>query len=295
MKNIFYLLAFLLITTFTFLSCEKDITLDLPDAEEKIVVEGWIENEQPPMVILSKNSSYFAVINETTINQMFNIDATVKVKEIETGVEEILTKTLNPLFIPPVLYKGSTLTGKINHHYLLTIEQDGIILTATTFIPDIINIDSTYFMTEPPQDTLGPVWIMFQDPPQEGNYYRIFTKRISQDNRFIPVWGSIYDDMLFNGEYINYSFYRGTDRYAPSPEDFSAADFYFTFGDTIVTKFCVLDKAHYDFWRSYENAIYSDGNPFASPATIFSNINGGLGIWGGYAAVYDTTIAVNIP
>jgi len=252
----------------TFFSCEKDITIDLPEAEEKIVVEGWIENNEHPKVILSRNSSYFSVINEATINHMFNVDAVVTVKEIETGTEEVLVKTFNPLFLPPVMYNGSVITGKINHHYLLTIEVDGKILTANTSIPDTIGVDSTYFEVEPPQDTLGPVWIMFQDPPQQGNYYRIFAKRLSKDTRFIPVWGSIYDDVLFNGEYIDYSFYRGVDRYAPSPEDFSAADFYFTFGDTIVTKFCVLDKAHYDFWKTYENAIYSDGNPFAAPATI---------------------------
>jgi len=294
MKKTNYITYFLILilTLFILSACEKEITVDLPESEEKIVVEGWIENGQTAQVILSRNAAYFDVINEATINQMFNIDAIVKVKEVETGTEEILTKTFNPLFIPPVLYKGNTLTGKTNHHYELHIEIDGKVITATTYIPDTISVDSTYFKPEELLDTLGPVYLMFQDPPALGNYYRIFSKRLSKDNRFVPVWGSVYDDALFNGQYINYSFYRGLDNYAAQPDDYTAADFHFTYGDTIVTRFTVVNKAHFDFWRSYENAYFSGGNPFASPATIFSNVNGGLGIWGGYAAVYDTCIAV---
>ena len=284
--------AIFLFASFFLWACEKEITVELPESEEKIVVEGWIENGQTANVILSRNASYFAPINEASINQMFNIDAVVKVKEVETGTEEVLIKTLNPLFIPPVLYKGTSLTGKNNHHYELRIEIDGKVITATAYIPDTVPLDSSYFMIEPVLDTLGPVFLMFQDPPAMGNYYRIFSKRLNKDNRFVPVWGSIYDDALFNGQYINYSFYRGLDNYATQPDDYSAADFHFTYGDTIVTRFTVLNKAHFDFWRSYENAYFSGGNPFASPATIFSNVNGALGIWGGYAAVYDTCVAV---
>jgi len=291
--NLFYILAPLLLLFMV--SCEKDISLDLPRAEEKIVVEGWIENGQVPHVALSRNASYFDVIDEAAIMHMFNVDAVVKVREVETGIEETLTKTINPSFLPPVLYKGSTLTGKIKHHYELLIEVDGKSLTATTYIPDTISTDSTYFKAEPLLDTLGGVYIMFQDPPLETNYYRIFTKRLSKDPRFVPVWGSIYDDIFFNGQYINYSFYRGIDFYATQPEEYEEDDFMFCIGDTIVTRFCAIDKAHYDFWRTYENAIYSGGNPFASPATIATNVSGALGVWGGYAAVYDTTVAAVAP
>ena len=289
-------MIFIITAPFVFNSCEKDITIDLPAAEDKIVVEGWIENDQAARVILSRNSSYFAPIDSNALTHMFNVDAVVTVKEIETGTEETLTKTLDFNFIPPVLYKGSSLKGKINHHYLLTITVDGKTLTSTTVIPDTIHVDSAWFKTDPLQkDTLGLLWLKFQDPPALGNYYRIFTKRLSKDNRFVPVWGSIYDDAFFNGQLIEYSFFRGTDRYAPQPEEYSESDFYFKFGDTIVSKFTVLDKAHYDFWRTVENAMYAGSNPFAAPATIYSNIDGGLGVWGGYAAVYDTAIAVVAP
>jgi len=285
----------LLSTSLIFYSCEKDISLDLPKAENKIVVEGWIENGQASNVILSRNSSYFDPINLTTIEQMFNVDAVVTVKEIETGTEEVLTKTLNLNNTPPVIYKGSVLKGKINHHYSLTIVADGKTLTASTSILDTIPIDSTWFKIEPRFDTLGLLWIKFQDPPATGNYYRVFTKRLSKDKRFVPVWGSVYDDAFFNGELITYSFYKGIDRYAPAPTNETDADYYFQIGDTIVARFSVIDKVHFDFWRTYENAIFSGGNPFATPATIYSNITGGLGIWGGYASVYVTTIAKATP
>jgi len=295
--NIKFILLFLILTgsSFIFQSCEKDITLDLPKAEDKIVVEGWIENGQCASVILSRNSSYFDPINQSTIQHMFNVDAVVTVREIETGTQEVLVKTLNLQTIPPVMYKGSTLKGKLNHHYSLTIAIDGKELTASTSIKDTVPLDSTWFIIEPRYDTLGLLWIKFQDPPEPGNYYRVFTKRLSKDKSFIPVWGSVYDDAFFNGELIEYAFYKGTNFYAPTPTDETAADYYFQIGDTIVTKFSVVDKVHFDFWRTYENAVFSGGNPFATPSTIFSNITGGLGVWGGYASVYDTIIAKATP
>ena len=34
--------------------------MDLPDTEQSVVVEGSIENGQPPFVILTRTQSYFA-------------------------------------------------------------------------------------------------------------------------------------------------------------------------------------------------------------------------------------------
>ena len=41
---------------------------------------------------------------------------------------------------------------------------------------------------------------------------------------------------------------------------------------------------------SYENALQASGNPFVSPTTILTNINGGLGAWVGYGVSLDTAV-----
>ncbi len=41
-----------------------------------------------------------------------------------------------------------------------------------------------------------------------------------------------------------------------------------------------------------ETEVSNNGNPFAAPTAIKSNISGGaLGYWGGYGTVYDTIVA----
>ena len=59
-------------------------------------------------------------------------------------------------------------------------------------------------------------------------------------------------------------------------------------GDSIIFKFCDIDKATFDFWRTWEYAYQSNGNPFSSPVEVTGNIsNGALGAFCGYAAEYS--------
>ncbi len=282
---------FLTLLVFIFTACEKDITLDIPPPEDKIVVEGWIEQDKGAHVILSRNSAYFSVIDSAALADIIISDATVTIKEIETGLEEELTMTVNFNFFPPFIFKGSSVLGKINHSYELTVIADDVTLTAITSIPEIVPMDSVWFEPDDTHDTLGLLFFGFTDPPELGNHYRVFAKRLNKDIRFVPVFGSVYDDIFFNGQEVEYGFYRGRDRYKLVDEDEGIERFFFKVGDTIVSRVAMMDKKHFDFWRSIEEAIYAGGNPFAAPTSIASNIEGGLGVWGGYAATYDTIIA----
>ena len=84
---------------------------------------------------------------------------------------------------------------------------------------------------------------------------------------------------------------RGSFDFSTKDDDQNDERFYFKRGDTILVKYCSIDKATFEFVRTEESQVQSNGNPFGSPAPITSNIHGGLGIWAGYAAVYDTIFA----
>jgi hypothetical protein len=80
---------------------------------------------------------------------------------------------------------------------------------------------------------------------------------------------------------------RGADRNEEIDRDnFS----FFEKGDTITVKFCNIDKATYDFWRTMEYSYASIGNPFSSPTKVLSNVKGALGYFGGYAVQYKTLV-----
>jgi hypothetical protein len=63
-------------------------------------------------------------------------------------------------------------------------------------------------------------------------------------------------------------------------------------GDTVLIKFCTMDKAHYTFRKNAESQLYTAANPLAvSKAETVSMIDGALGVWGGYG-VTDYQVVV---
>lgn len=271
----------------SYCSCEKDIDLNLPDPEIKIVAEGWIDQSDYPIVMLTKSSPYFSVVDSAAIMDMIVLNATVVVSD--GVIYDTLTPTFDPNYFPPFLYKGSLIKGEVDKTYYLKVITDSITLTATTTVTPPIPLDSVWFEVEDNQDSLGYVWGSFQDPADQINFYRLFTKRLCKDSRFIPTFGSAYDDKFFNGQSFEFSLMRGIESLTDTTTDEEMT--FFKIGDTVIVKACTMDKAHYDFWRSAEGEMYTSGNPFASPTQIVTNIEGGgLGIWGGYGVYTDTVI-----
>ncbi|HNS43381.1 MAG TPA: hypothetical protein PKN22_11530, partial [Taishania sp.] len=59
----------------------------------------------------------------------------------------------------------------------------------------------------------------------------------------------------------------------------------------VVKKFSKIDKGTYDFLFSKTMQSMSNGNPFASPINVKTNLQGGcLGVWAGYSPILDTLI-----
>ena len=67
---------YLFLISIFFLSCQEEITLELPSGGDKLVVQASIENGFPPYVILTKNQGYFDPIDVNTYNDLFvsNVD-----------------------------------------------------------------------------------------------------------------------------------------------------------------------------------------------------------------------------
>ncbi|MBL7985659.1 MAG: DUF4249 family protein, partial [Flavobacteriales bacterium] len=64
-----------------FISCEKEVDVDLPETDPKLVVEGVIENGLPPIVILTRTQSYFAPTSLSSIAGIFVKDAVITVSD----------------------------------------------------------------------------------------------------------------------------------------------------------------------------------------------------------------------
>ena len=153
-----------------FISCQDEIIIEFPIESQTIVVEGGIEPNMPPYVVLSKNQGYFDEINIDTYNDLFIKDAQVIVwKENEDGTaDSILLEMLPPPFdsLPiytdlnyftglnnfPYANSGSynpiTLSGGIsndfskeNGTYNLIIRWNDKQITSQTTIPNLTPLD----------------------------------------------------------------------------------------------------------------------------------------------------------
>ena len=117
------------------------------------------------------------------------------------------------------------------------------------------------------------------DPPGTTNYYRYFTGE--NDGPLIIPFHSVTDDVFFDGQEFDFPLTKAEDG-----EDFDFTTFgLFTRGDSITIKWMNLDREHFQFWSTLEFSRENQG-PFSSYTRVKSNINGGLGIWGGISASY---------
>ena len=269
-------------------ACEKDIDIDLNDTEPALVVDGSIENGVPPTVVLSKSLDYFGAISTEILLSSFVRKANVSVTEgSKTYVlwEDSVKIADNIYFY---FYSNDTLVGTINSSYQLKIEAGGKVYTASTTIPVITRrIDSLWSEKANIQDDSNLVRMMIKatDRPGFGDYVRYFTKTNSEP--FYPGFNSVFDDQVIDGKTYTIPVDRGLNK----NEDNSDTDLYFHKGDTATLKLCNIDKANFDFWRTFEFNFQSIGNPFSNPTKVINNVsNGALGYFGGYAAQYRTII-----
>jgi len=265
----------------TIVSCEDSLDFSVENYQQSLVIEGWIEQDKYPVVVLTRSSAYFAKIDSNAIRDLVVTTAKVTVSD---GIKsEILTLKKNDNFFPPYIYEGTELLGQEGKSYHLTVESQGRIYQASTHIPARPIIDSLWFSLEEGKDSLGYIYGRYQDNPNEENYYRTFTWRKDIDKKYIPVYLSATGDLYFNGKEFTFSLLRGSESFSEITDDI-----YFKVGDTVRVKFCSIDRAHFDFWRTIERELYTVGNPFSSSGNqVISNLgDGALGVWGGYGASY---------
>ena len=310
------LLAIALLT-----GCEKEITVDLPITDPKVVVEGTIETGEAPFVLLTSTQSYFAPTSISGLAEMFISDATVTVndgttthvldricsaglseEELElaaelTGIDIDLLRQAN---ICAWTKLDGTLIGEEGRTYRLEVQTNGKTLTSVTTLPNAIALDSLWFKLaeqDPGDDSLGFLWALMTDPDTVGNNYRWLAKRINlnedgeqKDETFVAPLLSVFWDRFINGLTFDFAFNRGELPYSEADDDNNAESGYFKRGDTVVVKFASMGIDEYRFYNSFYTNITSQGDMFSSPANVMSNINGGLGIWAGWGTRLDTVV-----
>ena len=300
-------------------SCEKEIDVDLPRPEEKLVVEGVIETDAFPYVVLSKSSPYFDPTDVESVAASYVSDATITISDGTTtntmtklcsgGLTQPQREQLSALLGIPIGvltgynicgFTDLTMIGEVGKTYTISIDWNGEIYESSTTITQPVTLDSTWFEVFGDRDSLGFVYAFLTEPGASQDYYRWYAQRINsyrygsligqqKDNRFLPPSNSVFDDEFVNGTSFEFGYNRAS--VTEKPDDFPPERGFFKVGDTVVVKFCTVDKDVYEFIDRAEEQILSTGSPFAAPLNVTSNIsNGALGLWAGYSPFFDTLV-----
>ncbi|MBC8398138.1 MAG: DUF4249 domain-containing protein [Flavobacteriales bacterium] len=308
------------------LSCQEEITLNIPQAQDKIVVEGSIENGFPTYVTLRKNQGYFESIDSITISKLYITDATVSVTR-EDGEKRNLTlitqseiDILESLIgysvnIPPnIIYIDlEELTSPgfsiANRSYTLDIVWNDQSITAETTIPEVTPLDCLWVEKSENEDKefKYDIRALYSDPADQNNNILVKSKRVQhyEINRedtsscetinypdFSLKLIDAGSDILINGQTFETYFPRPKDNGFPTG-NYNAYHTKICDGDTlefkediVLIKFCQIDEPSLKFWRGLIRQVGTNGNPFAEPINLVSNINNGLGVFTGYGSVY---------
>lgn len=273
------IILFYLLTAGMFLSCKK--TTNTKQFDPKFVVEGWIENGQYPVVIVTHNLPIDAVIDSAQAEEIIIRWAKV---EVQTDDEsEILTLMRDDNIFPKYIYKGTQLKGKAGKRYKLTITYAGNIITAETTVPAAPLIDSIGFIKV--DEKKYQLSISFTDDVTTTDYYRFYAKLDSVIS-FSSTNPGGFSDRLFNGRSVSFQLFRN--RYSNISRYTSA---YFKRDDTVNVKLSKMDSTGFAYWESIDREI--SRVPFLSKTGVTgANIQGpATGIWYGVASNLRTGIA----
>lgn len=279
-KLIYYFILVIVV-----MGCDAVPDLNIPEPDDKIVIDGWIENDRFARVLLTSNAPYFSDLDSASIRQLVLTRAKVTLTDGINSEILILRKDKN--YFPPYVYESNRIKGVTGKSYTVTAEYGGKKAYATTTIPSPVPLDTIYFVKQDDSDSLRTMYIEFTDPADEINYYRVLTMVKGKDPRYSSALLMGISDRYFSGQKFGFRLMRGKTSILTA-EDES----YFVKGDTVLMKFCTIDKEHYEFWNTYQDEIMNASNPFASSVSVIkSNVQGdGLGIWGGYGVSLYTVV-----
>ncbi len=259
MKNAILTLS---IFSFLFISCEKEIDIDLNDADQKIVIVGTVTNlDEPAQVRITKSVPF----------DQLNVFPAVTNGQVEiTRVNGSEISIFSLVEVEPGVYRSSEPIGQQGATFRLRIAAEGEVYEAQSTMPGEVEVVDFYFEEFLP-GSLNP-GVDFVDVAGVSNFY----KANLLINGEVRPEIFITDDLFTDGQ-INNALFGGPDL------EFNA-------GDLVEIQIDQIDQANYNYWFTMSQNV---NEATAAPANPESNIsNGALGY---FSAFSRTTVSGIVP
>jgi hypothetical protein len=245
-------------------SCQKVISVDLNQTNPQLVTEGIVTDQAGPYAVtlsMSGNyfepSLYFPPVSHAYVTISDDLGRTDTLREAASGS-----------------YHSTTLRGTPGRTYLLRVVTGGKEYDASSSMPQKVPIDTllAFPRVERDGDRGYDLYVIFRDPPEPGNYYRM-NLRVSVPLSPDSIDGRryhLYNDKLTNGNEASVRI-RMRNHFNP--------------GDTVWVDLLSIDKSAYDYFNTLNDILTSDRAPTSlAPANPTTNLtNGSLGYFGAWA------------
>ncbi len=284
MKKTLYIVVTLLINL---MACTKQIEIEQPLYETKVVVDGSISNNDYANIILTRSSPFLTDYDSASIRNTFLNYAKVTLTSSK-GESEILTLFRRDEFFPPFVYKSVDIKGEVGVTYDLKIEVDDKIITASTKVPEIPVVNEVVVNTI--SDTTMNFTAFINDDEMLLNYYYTQIKIKNVDRNYHSSAFPLFNDFNSNGSTIEKTIYRTVE---PDPLNLNENDtttnlprYEFFRTDTVFLKISSIDKNSYDVLYDIYLDQANSSNPFSFVnKNTSTNINGGIGRWTGLGSI----------
>lgn len=256
-----------ILASLIFISCTKEIDLDLDSVSPQVVIEGNITDEPGPYTVkLSKTVPFRDANSYPPIS-----GALVTISD-NTGAIDILSEVRDGE------YETNSITGTPGRTYTLKVTAEGKHYEAVSIMPYKINMYSVQFnpYREPGdgEETLAVV-PLYLDPIEFGNNYRFFFSSNGEADKSYQV----SNDNIGNG--------------SVNQQPFFSDDVKFRKGDIVDVTMLCIDVNTYNYY--YTLSQIGGGGPIggAIPSNPPSNITGdkALGIFSAYTSQTITVVA----
>jgi hypothetical protein len=264
---------------FTSCNLEKEVDIDLPDYDNQLVVECYLEPGLPYRLSLSKSAAYFAPFPDPDDVGGFLQELLVQGAEVRIRHKDQVIALENRLSIDLENQRLYNYTGNdlvpldtLAPFFLEIITPEGKKITGQTRLLPRVPIDSVVVEFKE-SDTLARTLTYFGDPGEGSNFFRFVLRYSNQDS--IPL-----QDFTLEDRFVDKSFVLG-------------AAYEFSEGDTLVHTLYHVEESYYRFLESVQRAVFGNGNPFAQPSPLISNLGGDAGAVGVFTGLhYDRRVTI---
>lgn len=275
-------------------SCEKEIPLEAEQVQPRIVINSQFEAGDSIFINLSESRDILynqngALPNITDGNAVLQ-DASGNDLATFTHLTDGNYYVSNPFPLP-----GETYQIKVNKTGFTEV-------TSSTFVPSPLTINSIDTVTV---NNKMEITVSFSDDGSQSNYYAISAISFAVDSfevspgvietyvyesywmctKDFNVAGAVADE---EGEYCSDEFLISDAGFNGQTYSLKFTKYLDEMGDDLVIVLKSVSEDMYKYKVSMSKYLEVQGNPFAEPVQVYSNVNNGFGIFAGYSVYSDT-------